>query len=897
MTQPESQQIRGLRSVSRTTGSGGSKDLVRNLSDLNAGVNYLSQMLIVTQKGVDDANKDILAKVQDAIDELIILFTGGSGTFDWDWDGITAWLETLPFIGDIVKVFTGLTDGTMDDLSDWVGGWNRVHASNAGKITQIENLLASGATFSDDFNRDDNLAGANPLGSNWVQGGAGQALGIIDNAARIDNPLVPVGVVSGRRYAICQTVPLTNDVVVSTVVNPKGVAQGAMTTIILRSNAAMTEFVYVNIYGKSCYLGRGTRSGTTWTFGVGGEWDSNTIKGVTEGATVDSLAVGTSYEIRVNGEVLLNYTDTAGAHPVDSTHRHVGFASETKMVALLPQYSWGLAAFAHRPPTVADFGAMIDAANAATDQANAAQQSADETRAALDEFIAAQEATAVEGNLLIDNFVGRPNGVGIGGDWTQVPNDGQIGVQDGKLGYLYTGEDHVTRCFRNTQLTSDDHYARISLSGPTWTNECTTIYVRANAARTSYVFAKIFEDRIIIGTATGGTETDRTTATLSVANGNTVELRAVGNLFTILINGVVRYTYSYAHTMGAGYRGTGVAFMRHKLGFLYWYSPSIRLFLAGDYSPPTFIGVGWSMSRRAASEGSVSSTSSGAVNYVSVMDTLEPETKGVTVLSLPSGEVQIITPGWYQIDNRAYVGYLTGGHTMAATIQRAAAGGTPSYAMWRHGSRIPVTYTDSGGLELAGSECSALIYLQAGERVAPGIYRSAGTTKPTGDPSGSYVRFSGTLISAIRGPQGEQGPQGVPGIQGPIGEGLQFDYIVANAAALPSSPAELSQAITNDTGKVYLYKSGAWIEGPVVRGPQGIPGNAGPSNVLSVGTVTTGIAGSSATVTISGTSPTQVIDFAIPRGATGNVGPQPPLVLTTTLPGSGTVGTIYWIAE
>jgi hypothetical protein len=41
---------------------------------------------------------------------------------------------------------------------------------------------------------------------------------------------------------------------------------------------------------------------------------------------------------------------------------------------------------------------------------------------------------------------------------------------------------------------------------------------------------------------------------------------------------------------------------------------------------------------------------------------------------------------------------------------------------------------------------------------------------------------------------------------------------------------------------------------------------------LTVGTVTTGSAGSSAAVTISGTSPNQTIDFTIPKGDKGDKG-------------------------
>lgn len=54
----------------------------------------------------------------------------------------------------------------------------------------------------------------------------------------------------------------------------------------------------------------------------------------------------------------------------------------------------------------------------------------------------------------------------------------------------------------------------------------------------------------------------------------------------------------------------------------------------------------------------------------------------------------------------------------------------------------------------------------------------------------------------------------------------------------------------------------------------GPTGATGPSNVLNVGTVTTGAAGSNAAVQITGTSPSQTIDFTIPQGAQGIQGPQ-----------------------
>jgi len=57
-------------------------------------------------------------------------------------------------------------------------------------------------------------------------------------------------------------------------------------------------------------------------------------------------------------------------------------------------------------------------------------------------------------------------------------------------------------------------------------------------------------------------------------------------------------------------------------------------------------------------------------------------------------------------------------------------------------------------------------------------------------------------------------------------------------------------------------------QGPA--GPAGGIGLAGPPNVLEIGTVTTG----PADATITGTSPTQVLNLVIPQGLTGLTGPN-----------------------
>ncbi len=61
-----------------------------------------------------------------------------------------------------------------------------------------------------------------------------------------------------------------------------------------------------------------------------------------------------------------------------------------------------------------------------------------------------------------------------------------------------------------------------------------------------------------------------------------------------------------------------------------------------------------------------------------------------------------------------------------------------------------------------------------------------------------------------------------------------------------------------------------------IQGIQGIQGNVGTAATIAVGSTTTGAAGSSAAVTNSGSSSAATFDFTVPRGDTGATGPQGP---------------------
>jgi len=166
-----------------------------------------------------------------------------------------------------------------------------------------------------------------------------------------------------------------------------------------------------------------------------------------------------------------------------------------------------------------------------------------------------------------------------------------------------------------------------------------------------------------------------------------------------------------------------------------------------------------------------------------------------------------------------------------------------------------------------------------------------GPTGPTG-PAGPTGGSGGTGPTGAQGPTGGAGPTGPAGVQGPIGdtgpEGPQGDSInvkgtKATVGALPSSGNYPGDAwVVEADGDLYVWNGGSWIDvgqfvgpqGPQgAQGIQGIQGLTGTAATINVGTVTTGAAGSSATISNAGTTGAAIFNFAIPRGDTGATGP------------------------
>ena len=146
---------------------------------------------------------------------------------------------------------------------------------------------------------------------------------------------------------------------------------------------------------------------------------------------------------------------------------------------------------------------------------------------------------------------------------------------------------------------------------------------------------------------------------------------------------------------------------------------------------------------------------------------------------------------------------------------------------------------------------------------------TAGTTSTLPSGSSATVTNSGTSSAAVFNfgiPKGDKGDKGDPAA------GLQINGSVDTYADLPNDlgPSDAGTAYFNQAdGKLYVWSGTAWPadgDGAQFQGPQG------DAATIAVGTVTTGNAGTPATVTNSGTSSAAIFDFSIPKGADGQNG-------------------------
>lgn len=139
-----------------------------------------------------------------------------------------------------------------------------------------------------------------------------------------------------------------------------------------------------------------------------------------------------------------------------------------------------------------------------------------------------------------------------------------------------------------------------------------------------------------------------------------------------------------------------------------------------------------------------------------------------------------------------------------------------------------------------------------------------------------HLDSSETTAGNVRGPKGDKGDKGDVGPAGMEWRGAWdalTDYVEDDAVGHNGSAwfAVGDPVVGDEPGVAATWQAMA-IKGS--QGDQGIQGDPGPANVLTVGTTSTLPEGSGATVTIGGTSPAQTLSIGIPKGDTGSQGVQ-----------------------
>ena len=192
------------------------------------------------------------------------------------------------------------------------------------------------------------------------------------------------------------------------------------------------------------------------------------------------------------------------------------------------------------------------------------------------------------------------------------------------------------------------------------------------------------------------------------------------------------------------------------------------------------------------------------------------------------------------------------------------------------GSGSPVSVSVSGGT------AEVTVTQVGGDRGPTGATGPANSltigTVTTGAPGSTAVAvitgtapnqaISFTIPRGDVGQQGAQGPVGSVGATGPAGppNSLTIGSVVTLAAG-SSAVATITGTSPNQVLSLSIPRGDTGVGGS--SGEAGPAGPAGPANSLSIGTVTTGV---TASATITGTAPNQTLSLVLPKGDKGDTG-------------------------
>ena len=219
--------------------------------------------------------------------------------------------------------------------------------------------------------------------------------------------------------------------------------------------------------------------------------------------------------------------------------------------------------------------------------------------------------------------------------------------------------------------------------------------------------------------------------------------------------------------------------------------------------------------------------------------------KGDTGASGGSGETTVVNP-------TITIGTVTNGDTASATIT----GDSPNYTL-----NLVLPKGDKGAKGDAG--------VKGADGITPTIAVGTTTTGEAGTNAEVTMSKSGTTYTfnfvIPKGAKGDTGAAGTKGDKGEKGDPFTYaDFTSEQLAALKGAKGDKGEK--GETGADGV----AGAKGD--KGDRGEKGADGVTPTFTIGTITTGAAGSTATVTITGTAPNYVLNFTIPKGDKGDTG-------------------------
>lgn len=398
MTTPESQEIRALRTIAGRT-KGPPKQFTQKIQDLDHSVDFMAEYLIIMQKGIDDAQKDIIQKIQDAINDLIILFSGGTDALDFDWGDFEVVVRNLQeilnlpdftndvdllswaneffldiidtpiinnttslinsFIADLLDAIDGATGSifNLDDLADSLritqetavvadtnAATAQITANNAQ--AQIQELIndtnageAGGLSIVRKFTGESGAGVANFTGASSPS----NAIGVIDDNAG----WIIYGSTVGQGWMKHNTDSTVDDME-SSVTFGTSLYEIAYTGCFIRANSAMTYAWGIRVYYDQIQIGYISN----WS---GGNFTWNQVAQIVRNSHNGDIfrvrAVGDLYTVYHNGYPIYNATNAS--RPKGASYRGHGFWTERRQ---LIYYASGPGiyqyAFSELPPIV-----------------------------------------------------------------------------------------------------------------------------------------------------------------------------------------------------------------------------------------------------------------------------------------------------------------------------------------------------------------------------------------------------------------------------------------------------------------------------------------------------------------------------------------------------------------